>query len=811
MGSRLQARRRSVCVNFLAESAASYGYRGCSKQAQFEKLEESVIADAAAKDTTGREQPHISADRYASLLQRCGNAKALPQGKRVHALVIDDGQDSDRLLCNLVVRMYGKCGSVEDAHASFALMRDRNVFSWAIMISMYVEHGYIIDALFAVQQMLSEGVLPDKAVFVAILSACASSETLLEGRRMHACIIACCFLPDMVVGTALVTMYGKCKRLDYAQIIFNDMPRRNVVSWNAMIAVHAEHRLDMDVHGLLTQMQVESVLPDEVTFVAILDACANQGALTNGRKTHALCLNSGLDSDVVVGTALVNMYGKCGDSEEASKVFQKLVVQDVVSWSAMIAAHSQHGNSEDAVQLFQQMQLEGVVPNLITVVSVLDSCAVLDEGKRIHAYIVGCRFASDMAVGNALLKMYGNCGDLLSVRKLLDQLMQRNVVSWTEMIKVCLEQGQGKDAIKHYGQMLMECVIPDNIAAVGMLDACSSQEALSQGKQMHSCIVGNANEIDTAVCIALVNFYGKCCCLDEARRILFEMSKQDVVTWSSLIKAYAEHRQVKEAFQLFEEMEGVGVMPDRVCLISILDICACHAALCEGKQMHNRIADMGLELDLVVGTALVTMYSKCGSLEDAERTFDRMPEQNAVSWNAIIGAHAQHGQVKQSLNLFQQMQLGGFAPDSVTFHIILSACRYAGLLDEGCRFFLSMCQDHDFRPTVDHFNCMVDLVARAGLLDEGEGLIKSMPFNPNGTSWMTLLGACNKHLDVNRGTYAAEHVFKLDSRYASPYVLLSNIYAAAHMWDNVVKVRKSLEERHVMQHLDESFVEKHEL
>lgn len=743
-----------------------------------------------------REHPQIPADRYESLLQHCGSENYLPLGRKIHALMVEDGHDRDKLLCNLLIRMYGKCQSLMDAIAFFSGMRRRNVFTWAILIGILVDHGHMHDAIFALQQMLLENVLPDKAIFVAVLSACASPDTLPEGRRMHAFIVASCFLPDVVVGTALLSMYCKFKHLDHAQLMFVDMPARNVVSWNAMIAAYVEHGLSINVPDLIAQMQAEGVLPDEVTFVSILNACAAQGALGHGKQIHVPCWDAGLASNVIVGTALINMYGKCGDLDLANKVFEQLVVRDVVSWSAMISAYVQHGLSEGAMQLFQQMELEGMIPNLITASSVLDSCTISEEVKRLHAYIVGYGFVSDTAVENALLKIYGKCGDLLSTQKLFDRMMQRNVVSWTEMIKVCLDQGQGKDALKHYGQMLLECVLPDYIALIGMLDACSSQEALPQGKQLHSWIMGIQCENDTAVRIALVNFYTKCSLLSEARRIVLEASKQDVVTWSCLIKAYAEHKPVEQVFCLFGQMEG-GVIPDRVCVVSVLDVCACHAALAEGKRMHYWVMDMCLERDLVVGTALVTMYGKCGSLKDAQVTFDGMPEHNAVTWNAIIGAHSQHGHVKQTLYLFEQMQKKSFTPDGTTYLNILSACRYAGLLDEGCQLFLSMCQVHNIKLTVDHFNCMVDLVARVGLLDEGEGMIESMPCNPNGTTWMTLLGACKKHLDIKRGTGAAEHVLKLDSMHASPYVLLSNIYAASQKWDEVVKLRNLMKEMNI--------------
>lgn len=736
----------------------------------------------------------ISPDAFASLLRRCGNAKALRQGKRLHALIVQTAQERDRFLGNLLVHMYGKCGAAEDASSVFSQIQERNVFSWTIMIGIFVHNEHDNEAICAFQQMSFEGVAPDKATFVSVLSLCASQAALPEGQRMHARIVGCSFLPDVIVETALVNMYVKCSNLKDAWRLFNNMLERNVVSWNAMIAAYAELGLGKDALRLLIQMQLEGVIPDKVTVVSTLDACANLADLADGRQVHACLVDKEFESDVAVGTALVHMYGKCGSLEEAGNIFHHLIMRDVISWTAIIAAHAQHVHAKDALQLFQQMRIEGVVPNKVTVVSILDACAsqaALAEGKWMHSYIASSGFMLDTSVENAVMNMYGKCGSAHDAQRMFDRMAERDVVSWTVMVMVFSQQGQGLDPLQIFKQMLLECVIPDRVTFVTMLDACASQGALFEGKQMHSCMVGSGIELDALVSAALVNMYGTCGQVEEARRFLFEMPKRDVVSWTALIAAYAQHKHSREALQLFEQMEIEGVIPDKASFLSILDACASHAVLYGGKQVHKCITYVGLESDSVLGTALVNTYSKCGSLEDSQRAFDSIVEQSVVSWNVIIGTYAQHGHGKQSLHLFQQMQLQGIKPDEVTFFSILSACSYAGLVDEGQRFFVSMCQDYGITPISDHYNCIIDLLARTGRLEDVEGLISSMPCQANATSWMTLLGACKKHVDVERGARAAQHVFKLDSlEHASPYVLLSNIYAAACMWEDVAKVRR---------------------
>jgi pentatricopeptide repeat protein len=191
---------------------------------------------------------------------------------------------------------------------------------------------------------------------------------------------------------------------------------------------------------------------------------------------------------------------------------------------------------------------------------------------------------------------------------------------------------------------------------------------------------------------------------------------------------------------------------------------------------------MGWELDQVVGTGLVAMYGKCGSLEDARRAFEKLSKPGIISWNAIIGAHAEQGAVKQTLRLFSQMQEQGCVPDHGTFQNLLSAFRHGGLIEEGIQLFLSISHGYGYgygikKPSLDHFNSLADLLARAGLLEKSESLIESMPCNPNSSSWIALMSACKQHIDAIRAADAAAHVFDLDPRSPSPYVLLSNIFA----------------------------------
>lgn len=337
--------------------------------------------------------------------------------------------------------------------------------------------------------------------------------------------------------------------------------------------------------------------------------------------------------------------------------------------------------------------------------------------------------------------------------------------------------------------------MPNEVTYTSILDACSNVVVLSEAEQMHMYIVSSGFESDCLVGTALVNMYAKCSSLEKAQRMFSRLHEPDSVSWSTILAAYSQHGQGKEALQISQQMLMEGMMLDKVSFIGILDACANLAALAAGKQIHCCIVDGGFELDVVVGTALVFMYGKCGIVQDALRIFEKMPEHNVVSWNAMIGTYAQHGQRKEALQFFKQMQQQGLRPDNRTFLNILCAFRHTGLVNEGCSYFACMSRVFCILPAVEHYNCLIDLLGRAGRLDEGEDLINSMPCKPTVASWMTLLGACRMHLDVELGEQAAEHVFKMDPENVAAFVSLCNIYSAAGMWNLVAKVRKTIEER----------------
>eukprot|EP01018_Ginkgo_biloba_P026308 Gb_39300 [translate_table: standard] len=528
------------------------------------------------------------------------------------------------------------------------------------------------------------------------------------------------------------------------------------------------------------------------------------------KPVHAHVIKIGFEGDIVIETKLVTLYTKCGRIEDARHVFDKIRERDVVLWTAMITGYASHGFGQEAFTLFYQMQGIGQKPNPFTFSSVLRACAGLEslqQGKQVHACILKFRAQFGLVVASALIDMYTKCGSTEDARRLFDQMNQKNVVTWTTMIAGYAQHGCGEKALVLFNQMRQVGMEPNPFSFSIVLRACASSQTPEQGKQVHADITKSGFESNIVLGNALVDMYAKCGSIHDAREAFNKMPQLDVVSWNAMIAGYGKLGWGKEAFHLFERMQREGMKPNHYTFASVLSTCARLAAFEHGKQIHAYIIRSGFELNVVLGNALVDTYAKSGSIEYARNVFDRMSLRVLVSWSTMIAGYARHGHGKEALRLFEEMLLLGMKPDYITFVGVLSACSHAGLVDEGWHYFNSMSQDHCITPRPEHYACMVDLLGRAGHLDEAHDLINKMSVEPDASFWGALLGACRVQVNLELGKLAAEHLFELNPQNAGTYVALSNICAAAGRWDDVAKVRSLMKNKGVKKEPGYSWIE----
>lgn len=682
---------------------------------------------------------------FCSLLSANTGQAGLFEGQQVHVQITGSECQDDVFVSTSLISMYGKCGRVKDAWKMFGQVAELDIISWNTMIAVFNEHGFFADALQLYDRMALEGTLPTNVTYVSILDACVSEEYLDEGKRIHVNIILSEHKEDSIVATAVMNMYGKCGVVENAQKMFDSIHERDRVSWNAVIAAHVQNGKSKHALHYFWRMEQENFLADKVTFSSTLSACADEGSIREGKRVHALLSARGFNFDSMVQNALINMYGKCASLDEACRMLCEISYRDNFSWNFFIAAYNQHGKHNEAFQAFEEMQEEGMIPNDITLISMFEMCsscqAAQAQGKRLHARFYHSAYELDAAIGNVILGMYGNWGWLKTARRVFDEMPKK-----------------------------------DNATFIHFFSACRSQAALRDGQEIHDLVVSIGLESDLALGTAILSMYGKCASLNDAWAMFDRLTNRDAVLWTAMISACTYNGLARDALHLFEEMQLEGFKADKITLVNILNACVGQGALTEGRQMHSHIMVGAYESDVVVGTALLHMYGKCGILEDARRVFDSLVQRDMITWTVIIALYAQHGYAKECLTLFNKMRQAGVTPNEITFINVLKACSHSGLVDEGWQYFRWMKSTHGITPGVDHYNCMIDLLARAGLVEEAEALVNEMPLSPCKVSWTTFLAACREKFDATRGEYAMENVLELDAKSASPYITLMNIY-----------------------------------
>eukprot|EP01018_Ginkgo_biloba_P019231 Gb_39402 [translate_table: standard] len=634
-------------------------------------------------------------------------------------------------------------------------------------------------------------------IYTSVLQGCTDVKAL---KQIHAHMFRIGINQNMLLVTKLVSMYIACGSIEVARLVFDNIYTRSIGLWNVMIRGYSRNGFWEEALKLYYQMQWVCIQPNNFTFPVVLNACAGLSILREGKHIHNHIVRNGFESDAFVGNSLVDMYAKCGSIESARQVFDKISEKDVVSWSAMIGGYAQSGHAIEALTLFRQMLLAHIVPNLVTLVSVLPACANLaaeQHGKCIHGYIIRSGFESSVVVGTALIDMYAKCESVEIARQLFDKMSERNVVSWSAMIAGYAQNGHASEALKLFNQMQLAHMKPTAVTLASVLQACAHLGALQQGKWLHGYIIVRGLETDIFVGTALIDMYGKCGSIDIAGRLFEKVSKKNVVSWTAMITTYAQNRHANEALTLFRQMQLVDVRPDSITIASVLPACAHLAALQHCKGIHGYIIRSGYDSELCVGNSLIDIYAKCGSLEIAQKVFDKMSNRDVVTWNVMIAGYGIHGHGKNALTLFCQMLERGMRPDYITFVCVLTACSHSGLVDEGCQYFNCMTRDYSIEPGVEHYACMADLLGRAGHLDEAQDFIEKMPVEPDASVWGALLGACRIHCNIELGEHVAQRLFDLEPENAGSYVLLSNIYAAAGRWDDVTRTRTMMKNRGV--------------
>lgn len=685
---------------------------------------------------------------------------------------------------------------------------------------------------FAEMNSSSPVVVPDYYTYSSVLKACSDARKLRLGKSVHSHLLRRSFLPskNRVLNNSLFNMYATCLEIscsDTIENMFDRMPKKNAVSWNIMIDWYAKNSRPLESLRLFRRMVEAGSQPTTVSFVNVLPAVAAIGQKRTADALYGLLCKSGDDKlqHLFVISATIAAYSELGDIGFARLVFDRADQRNIEIWNTMIGGYVQNELSEDALQLFVQLALSDEVPvDTITLVASLIAASqsqATRTGQQIHACIIKKKKkktkspSSDFPVilWNALVVMYSRCNSIFDAFDVFQQMPEKDLVSWNTMISCFVQNGFDSEGLLLVCQMLKEDEYQvDSVTIVALLSAASNLGDIRIGKETHACLVRRGIEC-AGMSSYLIDMYSNSGSVETARR-LFDSDQsryKDQVTWNAMIAGYIHNGLVEQAISMFEQMLVQVQTPNSVTLSSILPACATVGGIRFGKQIHGYAFRNSLHRNIFVDTALIDMYSKCGSIDDAENVFSRMPDRNSVTYTTMISGLGQHGCGKKAISLFNSMIMDhGTRPDGITMVAILSACSYSGLVEEGMEIFQGMEVRFGISPTTEHYGCVTDMLARNGRVEEAYQFALSL--NKKGEVvgvWGALLAGCVMHRNFELGKIVSKRLCEIDKNGGGGgyHVLMSNVYAAERDWEGVDRIRKMMKDKRLTKEIGSSWIE----
>ncbi|KAJ4976979.1 hypothetical protein NE237_002085 [Protea cynaroides] len=620
---------------------------------------------------------NVGIDVYTRLLESCIRSKSLSQGKRIHQhLLKNTTHINNSLIQEKLIYMYISCGEVELARLIFDINGNPDIVLWNTMIRAYAWNGPFDRAIDLYYRMVELRVRPNKFTYPFVLKACSGLQALEDGKEIHDHAKRVGLDSDVFVSTALVDCYVKCGCLEEARKLFDKMPKRDVVAWNAMIAGSTLHGFYKDTIQLLLKMQEGGTSPNMSTVVAVLPAVGQAKALIQGKSLHCYCIRRALDKSVLVGTAVLDMYGKCVRPTYAQRVFNMMTVRNEVTWSAIIGAYVLCDHMREALGVFNEMLLDDTVsPTPTTLGSVLRACAKLTDvgrGKQIHGYTIKSGFVFDTMVANTLLSMYSKAGMIVDAIKFFDDIDSKDTVSYSAIISGCIQNGNAEEALLIFHEMQISGIEPDLATMVGVLPACAHLAALQHGCRNHGYIIVHGFASETSIGNALIDMYSKCGRVDVARKVFDRIPNKDIVSWNSMIAGYGLHGLGREALMLFHDLQSVYLKPDDVTFICLLSACSHSGLVAEGKQwFYSMNCDFNISPRMEHYICMVDLLGRGGLLDEAHDIIQKMPfEPDVRVWGALLGACRIHENIELGEEVSENIQKLG--PEGTGNFVLLS-------------------------------------------------------------------------------------------------------------------------------------------
>ncbi|XP_023534935.1 pentatricopeptide repeat-containing protein At3g09040, mitochondrial [Cucurbita pepo subsp. pepo] len=644
---------------------------------------------------------------FAMVLSACSRLLDVNYGRQVHCSVLKMGLGFSSFCQGGLIDMYAKCHDLRDARLVFDGALNMDTVSWTALIAGYVQDGLPEEAVKVFDRMQTVGLVPDQIALVTVINA-----------------------------------YVALDRLGDARKLFAQLPNPNIVAWNVMISGHAKRGFALEAISFFLELKRTGLKATRSTIGSVLSAIASLSMLNYGLMVHAQVIKEGLNDNVYVGSALVNMYAKCEKMDAANEVFNSLEERNIVLWNAMLAGFAQNGLPHEVMDLFSYMKRYGPQPDEFTFTSIFSACAslqYLDFGRQLHNVMIKNKFISNLFVANALVDMYAKSGALKDARKQFELMKIHDNVSWNAIIVGYVQEEYNDEAFIMFRRMVSNGALPDEVSLASIVSACANVHELKPGQQCHCLLVKVG--LDTSICAgsSLIDMYVKCGVLSAARDVFYSMPSRSVVSVNALIAGYTMNH-LEEAIYLFHEMQMVGLKPTEVTFAGLLDGCDGASLLKLGRQVHCEVIKWGFLLGReMVCVSLLCMYMNSQRLSDSETLFSELQyPKSLVLWTAFISGCAQNNHYEKALLFYQHMRSENILPDQATFASVLRACSGLSSLQNGQEIH-SLIFHTGFN--MDEITCssLIDMYAKCGDVESSVKVFHEMRCRNSVVSWNSMI------------------------------------------------------------------------
>ncbi|KAK4790743.1 hypothetical protein SAY86_018047 [Trapa natans] len=496
-----------------------------------------------------REGHELNKFVFTTFLKLLAGMERMELGPSLHACIVKLGHHGDAFVGTALIDAYSLRGDVSSAKGVFDRIVCKDMVSWTGMVTCFSENECFEEAIKFFSQMMRIGYKPNNYTFASVFKACLGLDAVELGKNLHGLTLKTCYELDLYVGVGLLELYSTLGEMENAHKLFEELPHKDVIHWSLMISRHAQGQRSREALDLFGQMVEANILPNQFTLASVLQACTTMESLESGKQVHCRASKLGLDSNIFVSNALMDLYAKCGRVDISARIFDRSHTRNDVSWNTLIVGYIQSGDAEKALDLFSNMWNCQTEATGVTYSSVLRACAglaKLDPGNQLHALAIKTTYNKDPIVGNSLIDMYAKCGDIKNARLVFDTMDLQDEVCWNAMITGYSMHGLSGEALRVFEMMKEQKVQPTILTFVGVLSACCNGGLLEQGQSYFDSMVYYGIEPTMEHYTCMVGLFGRKGHLDRALELIQKIpSEPSIMVWRALLGACVIHHNVE--------------------------------------------------------------------------------------------------------------------------------------------------------------------------------------------------------------------------------------------------------------------------